>query len=138
MRRFLIMCAVATGTLYAQDADEMLLMMRTGPVETAFDLGVASATAKMYAHLQTSGLISEEEAVETAAIAADGLRRICGRTAALRGLAASVRLRLLTGASIGTGSPEADGAALKAFESGVSRLEELGEELCSLTIEEAG
>ena len=137
MRRLLVMCIVAASTLCAQDTDEMLLMMRTGPVETAYDLGVASATAKLYAYMQTSGLIPEEDAVETALIAADRLRRACGQTAALKGLAATVRLRLIGRDSIGIGSPEGDGVALEVFEAGVARLEELGHELCSLTAEAA-
>ncbi|MYJ75573.1 MAG: hypothetical protein F4089_10960 [Gammaproteobacteria bacterium] len=137
MKRFGFICAVATSTLYAQDTDEMLLMMRTGPVETAYDLGVASATAKLYAYMQNSVLIPEEDAVETASIAADRLRRACGQTAALKGLAATVRLRLTGRDSIGTGSPEGDGVALEAFAAGVARLEELGDELCSLTVDAA-
>ncbi|MYD97893.1 MAG: hypothetical protein F4X98_10985 [Gammaproteobacteria bacterium] len=135
MRRLVVVCAVAAGALYAQEAAEMLMMMRTGPVETAYDLGVASATAELYEYMQRNGLMSDEDALEAAAVAADGLRRACGQTAALKGLGAAVRLRVIANDSVGTGSPEGDRVALAAFEVGVARLEELGRELCSLETE---
>lgn len=135
MRRFLTMCTVTAGTLFAQDADEMLEVFHTGPVETAYELGVASATAKLYAYMQTSGLIAEEDAVETASIMANRLKKACAQTSTLKGLAAATRTGLITGVPIGTGSPEGDRVALSAFEAGVTRLEELGRELCSLAIE---